>query len=122
MKKIIIILALLMATTAFAGTATLNWDIPTTNTDGTALTDLAGFKVYYGATTNIYTSVVTVPSPTTNHYIMTLSTGTYYFAVTAYNTSGSESDFSNEIVKFVAGTRPSPPSHLTVAVTGVVLI
>ncbi len=38
------------AVTAFAGTITLAWDAPTTNTDGTPLTDLAGYKIYYGPT------------------------------------------------------------------------
>jgi hypothetical protein len=33
---------------AISGQATLSWDPPTTNVDGTPLTDLAGYKVYYG--------------------------------------------------------------------------
>ena len=33
---------------AFSAEVTLSWDPPTTNADGTPLTDLAGYKVYYG--------------------------------------------------------------------------
>jgi len=33
---------------AYPAQATVSWIPPTTNTDGTALTDLAGYKVYYG--------------------------------------------------------------------------
>ncbi len=75
---------------------TLTWDAPTTNTDGTPLTDLAGYIVYYGTPSNNYTNSVNIGN-STGAVISNLSPGTWYFAVTAYDTSGNESSFSNEV-------------------------
>ena len=80
--------------------ATLSWDAPTTNTDETELTDLAGYKVYYGTTSGVYDNVIDVADVTT--YTLTdISPGTYYFAVTAYDDGGNESDYSNEVSKTI---------------------
>ncbi len=81
-------------------TATLTWDAPTTNADGTPLTDLAGYKVYYGTTSGNYTDVIDVGNVTT-YKVEGLQPGTYYFAVTAYDTSGNESNYSNEVSKII---------------------
>ncbi len=78
----------------------LTWDAPTTNTDGTALTDLAGYKLYYGTSPGVYTTTVTLGTAT-SHVINDLSPGTYYFAVTAVNSEGAESECSNEAWKTV---------------------
>lgn len=75
---------------------TLTWDAPTTNTDGTPLTDLAGYIVYYGTSSNNYTNSVNIGN-STGAVISNLSPGTWYFAVTAYDTSGNKSSFSNEV-------------------------
>lgn len=80
--------------------ATLTWDAPTTNADGTPLTDLAGYKVYYGTTSGNYTEVIDAGNVTT-YKVENLSPGTYYFTVTAYDTSGNESDYSNEVSKTI---------------------
>ncbi len=74
----------------------LAWDMPTTYVDGTPLTDLAGFKVYYGTESGIYPQVIDVRD-TTSYSSGALGPGTYYFAVTAYDSYRSESEFSNEI-------------------------
>ena len=84
---------------ASAGTATLSWKAPTTNTDGTPLTDLGGYKIHYGTASGSYTATVVVGKTTT--YAFALPAGTYYFAVTTYDTLGSESGFSNEVTKTV---------------------
>ena len=77
---------------------TLNWTRPATNTDGTQLTDLAGYKVYYGSSSRSYIAPIVVGN--VNTYTFTnLAAGSYYFAVTAYDTSGNESAFSNEVFK-----------------------
>lgn len=83
-----------------SNSATLTWDAPTTNADGTPLTDLAGYKVYYGISSGNYTVSIDVGNVTT-YKIDDLSPGTYYFAVTAYDTSGNESDYSNEVSKVI---------------------
>jgi hypothetical protein len=93
-----IIFCLLNANKAFAATVSLSWNPPTTNTDSTPLTDLAGYKVYYGTIAGYYTqSIVINNTATTTYQVNNLPDGTtYYFAITAYNTSLRESDYSNE--------------------------
>jgi hypothetical protein len=81
------------------GTATLSWNAPTTNTDGTPLTDLAGYKVYYGTKSRTYTNSTVIGKVTT--YTINLASGTYYFTVTAYDSTGLESTFSNEAAKTI---------------------
>jgi Fibronectin type III domain len=97
------------AVTAFAGTITLAWDAPTTNTDGTPLTDLAGYKIYYGPTSGSYTNTLDVGNVTTSEVNDLTDGNTYYFTVSAYNSAGVESSFSNEVSK----TLPSSQSNLT---------
>jgi hypothetical protein len=82
------------------GSATLAWNAPVTNTDGTPLTDLAGHKIYYGTSSGNYTSVIDVGNVTT-YTVTNLSPGAYYFAVTSYDTSGIESTYSNEASKII---------------------
>ncbi len=82
--------------TVATNNVSLAWDMPTTYVDGTPLTDLAGFKVYYGTASGVYPQVVDVRNAT-SFSSGALGPGTYYFAVTAYDTYGSESEFSNEI-------------------------
>jgi hypothetical protein len=83
------------------GSATLAWDAPTTNTDGTSLTDLVGYKIYYGTVSGKYSHVIDVGN-LTNYKVENLTVGTtYFFVVTDYNTSGVESGFSNEVAKTV---------------------
>ncbi|MGQ0695511.1 MAG: fibronectin type III domain-containing protein [Nitrospiraceae bacterium] len=77
-----------------SGTATLTWD-PSTSTN------VAGYKVYMGTASGTYSASITVES-TTTYTVSNLGVGsTYYFAVTAYNTSGIESSFSNEVSKSI---------------------
>lgn len=82
-----------------AGTVTLSWKAPTTNTDGSPLTNLAGYKIHYGTASHSYTATFTIGNVT--NYSFALPAGTYYFAVTSYDTQGSESGFSNEGTKTV---------------------
>ena len=60
-------------------------------------TDIAGYRLYYGTEPGVYSAPVDVGNVVTG-VVPGLSPGTlYYFAATAYNTSGLESDFSDEI-------------------------
>lgn len=80
--------------------ASLSWLPPTTNVDGTELTDLAGFKIYYGKASGAYSEVTDINNPDTTEYtIEGLAEGTYYFAATAYDIMGNESRYSNEVSK-----------------------
>ena len=83
--------------------AVLTWDAPTTNADGTPLVDLAGYRVHYGTSPGNYTEIVDIGmvDPTT-YTVRNLTSGnTYYFVVTAYDTSRNESDPSNEKSKAI---------------------
>lgn len=74
------------------GMATLDWAIPTLNTDGSALTDLAGYRVYYGLSSAALNQQVTIAAPaTTQASIEQLTAGTWYFAISDYNSAGVES-------------------------------
>ena len=75
--------------------ATLSWSAPPENTNGTALTNLAGYHIYYG--TNIATLNQEIVIPTTgltSYEIDGLNAGTYFFAITSYSTDGNESAYS----------------------------
>jgi hypothetical protein len=64
--------------------------------DGTPVTNLAGYRVKYGQQASNLSETVSVPSPgITSVVIENLSTGTWYFAVSAYTTANIESDLSN---------------------------
>lgn len=84
------------------GSATLSWTAPTQRTDGTALTDLGGFKIYWGNAAGAYTNSVTVTNPGITTYVVdNLGSGTWYFVVTAFDNSGLESGFSNPASKVI---------------------
>ena len=74
------------------GVATLDWMPPTENNDGSALTNLAGYTVYYGTDRNDLSQSVKVSNPGLASYSVTgLTSGTWYFAVTSYSADGVES-------------------------------
>ena len=78
------------------GSATLSWSPPTSNVDGTPVTNLAGYRVKYGQQASNLSETLSVPSPgITSVVIENLSAGTWYFAVSAYTTANIESDLSN---------------------------
>jgi len=79
-----------------SNSVTLTWDAPTTNADGTPLTDLNGYKIYYGTSSGSYGTLINVGN-VTNYTVDSLSSGTWCFAVTAYDISENESDYSNEV-------------------------
>ena len=84
------------------GTATVTWNAPTTNTDGSPVTTLAGYRIYYGTAPNALTQSVTVSNPSTLSYEVTgLASGTWYFAVAADAADGSESAVSNAVPKTI---------------------
>ena len=113
------IFCLLSANTTFAGSATLSWTPPTTNVDSTPLTDLAGFKVYYGTSSGYYTQSIDINNAAaTTYQVNNLTDGTtYYFSVTAYDTSNNESSFSNEACRTIGTTTCNSSSSDTQAPT-----
>lgn len=79
-----------------SGSATVNWTPPTQNTDGSALADLSGYRINYGASQTNLDKSVQIPNPGIASYVVTnLSAGTWYFDVVAYTSSGAQSAASN---------------------------
>lgn len=84
------------------GSAQLSWTAPTTRTDGSALTDLAGFKVYWGTEQGNYSHSVTLDNPSVTTYVVEeLTPATWHFVATAYDSNGVESAFSNPASKTI---------------------
>jgi len=74
------------------------WTPPTLNSDGSALTDLSGYRVYYGNSPNNYDYTITIDNPhLTSFEIDDLPVADYYFVMTAYNSLGIESSYSREV-------------------------
>lgn len=83
-------------TATAAGAVELSWEAPTENEDGTLLTDLAGYKLYWGTQPDDYANSVSIDNPGVLTYVLEdLPPATYYFVATAVNSEGSESDPSN---------------------------
>jgi hypothetical protein len=82
--------------------ATLTWEAPTTNTDGSPLSDLAGFYVHYWSATNhTHDYVLNIANAMATSQVLVLAPDTWSFAMTAYNTKGRESAFSATVTKEV---------------------
>jgi hypothetical protein len=84
------------------GDISLSWVAPSTRFDGTALSlsEIAGYKIYMGTSANRLEPVLDLEDGSLDRYVMEdVENGTYYFAITAYDTAGSESDFSNIVTK-----------------------
>jgi len=99
-----LILAVVMVaacTLAFGATVEVSWNA---NTES----DLAGYKLYYGTASNTYGAPIDVGDVTRHTLTLSPSVGTtYYFAVSAYDTSGNESVRSQEVSLFI-GDSVSP--------------
>lgn len=84
------------------GSALLSWTAPTTNTDGSPLTDLAGFRIYYGNDPANLSNRIDINNPGVNsHTVDNLTTGTWYFESSAFNSAGVESVRSNRASKVI---------------------
>lgn len=105
MKRLLIVAALLvlLGGSLHAADLALAWDA---NTEP----DIAGYKIYYGKVSGTYDHSVNVGN-VVQFTVTGLTNGTWYFAVTAENTSNLESGFSNEVSAVIA-TPPTPPKNL----------
>lgn len=84
------------------GSATLSWSAPALRTDGTPLTNLAGYRIHYGTTQGQYSNRITINNAGVNTYVVeSLTPGTWYFTTTAFDTTGAESDYSNVASKTI---------------------
>ncbi len=90
------------AATVDGGSAKLSWIPPTSNSDGSKLTTLAGYKIYYGTSPQYLQRTIDIKDPSVTEYtIENLPPYTYYFVITAYNADGTESSRSNIVTKIV---------------------
>ena len=102
MKKFTLILVGLFFISAAAQAATIlvEWD-PNTEED------LAGYRVHYGWAAGEYTKVIEAGIETSCQFEAAPATGgTIHIAVTAYDTSGNESGYSDEATAFVPDDSP----------------
>lgn len=82
-----------------AGSVSLSWAAPTHNNDGSVLTDLASFRIHYGKVPGNYSEQILIENPGITTYVVeNLTPDTYYFAATAINSGGVESDYSGEAI------------------------
>jgi hypothetical protein len=85
------------------GAATLSWTPPTQNSDGTTLTNLAGYEIMYGRNSNNLDQTVSLTNPSINTYVVdNLTSGTWFFAVMARNSNGVTSPLSNVAQKTIS--------------------
>jgi hypothetical protein len=85
------------------GSATLSWQAPTLRSDGSPLTNLAGYRIRYGTSPGNYSNTRQVANPgVTTIVIDNLPAGTYYFVMTAYDSDGRESEFSAVVSKSIS--------------------
>jgi hypothetical protein len=81
-----------------SGSVTLSWTAPTENTNGTALTNLAGFDIHYGNSAGAMTRKISINSVGNLSYVIDdLNAGTWYFEVYAINAFGVQSGPSSTV-------------------------
>ena len=90
-----------MLSVSVVGTVSLSWQPPAENQDGSPATDLAGYRVYYGSFSRDYSDDVTVSGAATTRWDLSLPSGEYFIAMTAFDAEGNESAYSNEVVRVV---------------------
>jgi len=88
------------STSSGSGTAKVSWVLPTENSNGTALTDLAGVRIYYGTSESDLSKSLQVSGTSTRSYTVSgLGAGTWYFGAEAYTTTGMASRLSSLVSK-----------------------
>jgi Putative Ig domain len=87
---------------AQSSSVTLSWQPSAQNTDGSALTDLAGYQIKYGTNPGALSQTIQIANPGLTTYVITnLAPGTYYFGMLSYTVTGVQSQLSNLASKVV---------------------
>jgi len=90
------------SSTTASGSATLSWVPPTKNTDGSVVTHLAGYYIYYGTRPTELNQVIQLKDPQlTSYEVNHLRPGTYYFSVVAFTESGAKGSSSPLVSKMI---------------------
>lgn len=112
--SILVWMACMIPMSINAAVLSLNWN---SNTES----DLAGYRVYYGNTSGIYTSSEDAGN-VTSYEISNVTNGkTYYISLRAYDTSGNESASSQEVYAYIPVSNTTPSIQLQNPITGAVL-
>ena len=104
-KSITITLGIIftLAQLSWAATVVLEWD-PNTEPD------LLGYRLYQSAVSGQYTKgnyiAEIIPGTKVTYTVEDLSTGTYFWVLTAFDQDNNESDFSNEVSTEIADPEP----------------
>lgn len=99
-------------TESAVGSVMLSWTAPTTNTNGSAITDLAGYQIAYGTSASRLTHSIKVNGTgLTNYLVDNLTPGTWYFSISAYNGSGILSP-PTAVVSASVATRTDWSAHI----------
>ena len=109
MKRILIAIVLVLAM------VTVGWALSTFSWDANTETDLAGYHLYRSDTSGVYTLgsgwIADIPAGTET-FDYEVPEGTWYFVMTAYDTTGNESGSSNEVSQTTDTTPPDAPTGL----------
>lgn len=97
------------------GSANLSWTPPTQNTDGSPLTDLVGYELYYASSSGAVPAAMPIDIPLGSAFTINLPPGTWYFGLKAENAQGETSAMSNIASKVVA--TESDGDSVTVTIT-----
>ena len=85
------------------GSVTLSWTPPTARVDGSPLTNLAGYKIFYGRMSGVYDYQIDIDNPGVSTYVVEeLVSGQWFFSLAAYDSDGLESDRSNEVERDIS--------------------
>jgi hypothetical protein len=84
------------------GSATLSWNPPTQNADGSSLGNLAGYRIYYGRNASNPGQTIVVNNPGLTRYVVeNLSPAQWHFTMTSVNANGVESVRSPTVSKTI---------------------
>jgi hypothetical protein len=83
------------------GSASLRWQPPTQRVDGTPLTSIGGYKLYYGLNQSNLDQVINLGNSVTEYQVNNLAQGTWYFGVSAVDSVGVESGLSGMVSKTI---------------------
>ncbi|MEQ8860134.1 MAG: hypothetical protein RIC56_15940 [Pseudomonadales bacterium] len=91
--------AVAMLTVDVRSPVTIEWLPPTANVDGSNLEDLAGFRIYQGSESRNYDDFLQITDPGATRHDVLLRSGRHFISMTAFDTAGNQSIFSNEVVR-----------------------
>jgi hypothetical protein len=111
-KSLLFIAILFLSLNTYGAEFLFSWTAPTQREDSSSLllSEIAGYRIYYGTTSKDYTNSIFVSNSSATNYLVTGLTGKNYFVITTIDTDGRESLYSSEFTtKF-----PMPPTSIIV--------